>query len=469
MIFGLLHTSFLTSNITTADIQTSLAHQTTGSLNIAAIIAAVIFVLVFIAISFRLLHETTAALLGAAMILLVTYIAGTFNPELRILTFENAMLSVDWNVIFLILGMMIFMAILSETNVFKWLAYQLFRFGRGNTLLIVALLITLTGLTSALLNNVTAILLIVPLTIQLSLVLGINPISVVIAEVLASNIGGAATLIGDPPSTIVGSHIGLSFSDYLLHMAPVAIVGMFALLLFNPLKYRREYTQNKKALSPVLVERLAAESRIEDRATLKKALIVGSLTLLLFFIAELFSQMPPSVVALAGAAVLIAWVRPDLEHMVHEVDWTTLIFFIGLFVIVGGMEATGAIDWLAIRIQLLAGESLTMAVLLTTWGSGFASAIVDNIPFTVAALPIIDYLALTIPEAAQSGVLYWSLILGADFGGNATYIGSAPNIVAVGLLAQAGYRVTFGRFLRDGLPVTVITLLIATIWLLLRY
>jgi Na+/H+ antiporter NhaD/arsenite permease-like protein len=133
------------------------------------------------------------------------------------------------------------------------------------------------------------------------------------------------------------------------------------------------------------------------------------------------------------------------------------------------MEATGAIDWLAVRIQLLAGKSLTLAELLTTWGAGFASAIVDNIPFTVAALPIIDFLTREIPGAAEKGVLYWALILGADFGGNATYIGSAPNIVAVGLLAQAGYRVTFGRFLRDGLPVTVITLLIAMMWLLLRY
>jgi Na+/H+ antiporter NhaD/arsenite permease-like protein len=440
-----------------------------GSLSTAAIISAAIFILVFISISFRLLHETTAALLGAAVILLVTYIAGTFNSDLRILTFEQAMLAVDWNVIFLIMGMMIFMAILGETNVFKWLAYQIFRLGRGNTWLIVVLLITLTGITSALLNNVTAILLIVPLTIQLSLALGISPVAVVIAEVLASNIGGAATLIGDPPSTIVGSHIGLSFSEYLVHMAPVALAGMIALLFFNRLQYRKEYTKGAKKVSPVLIESLAEDSRIEDHATLKKALLVGSFTLLLFFIADVFSQMPPSVVALAGAAVLIAWVRPDLEHMVHEVDWTTLIFFIGLFVIVGGMEATGAIDWLAVRIQLLAAQNLTRAVVLTTWGAGFASGIVDNIPFTVAALPIIDHLTLTIPGAAESGVLYWALILGADFGGNATYIGSAPNIVAVGLLAQAGYRVTFGRFLRDGLPITVITLLIATIWLLLRY
>ena len=415
------------------------------------------------------MHETAAALLGASAIFLVTYIGGKFNQELSIFSFEEAMTFVDWNVIFLIMGMMIFMAILSDTNVFKWLAYQLFRLEKGNTWLIVALLVILTGFTSALLNNVTAILLIVPLSIQLAMVLGISPLAIVIAEVLASNIGGAATLIGDPPSTIVGSHIGISFGEYLVHMAPVAIVCMLALLIINRFQYRKEYARKQKNVSPTLVEKLAADSQIEDRATLYKALLVGLVTLTLFFLTDVFNQMPLSVVAMAGAALLIAWVRPDMERMLHEVDWTTLLFFIGLFIVVGAMEATGAIDWLATRVQMLAGGNLTRAVVMTTWGAGFASAIVDNIPFTVAALPIIDHLTINIPGAAESGVLYWALILGADFGGNATYIGSAPNIVAVGLLAQAGYRVTFGRFLRDGLPVTIITVLIATIWLLIRY
>ncbi|MCJ7661831.1 MAG: hypothetical protein MUO67_22020 [Anaerolineales bacterium] len=440
-----------------------------GSFGTAAIIAAGIFLLVFIAISMHLLHETTAALLGAAAVFLVTYIGGTLNPDLRILTFEEAMTFVDWNVIFLILGMMIFMAILSETNVFKWLAFHLYRLARGDTWLIVVLLVSLTGFTSALLNDVTAILLIAPLSIQLAVALGFSPLAIVIAEVLASNIGGAATLIGDPPSTIVGSHIGISFGEYLVNMAPVAILSMITLLIINRIQYRKEYRQGKKSLSPVLVEKLSEESHIEDRATLYKALLIGSLTFIMFFIADQFGSMPPSVVAIAGAAILIAWVRPEMESMMREVDWTTLIFFIGLFIIVGGMEATGAIDWLATRIQILAGDSLERAVLLTTWGAGFASAIVANIPFTVAALPVVDYLTLTIPGAAESGVLYWALILGADFGGNATYIGSAPNIVAVGLLAHAGYRLSFSRFMRDGVPVTIATLIIATIWLFVRY
>jgi Na+/H+ antiporter NhaD/arsenite permease-like protein len=178
--------------------------------------------------------------------------------------------------------------------------------------------------------------------------------------------------------------------------------------------------------------------------------------------------MPPSVIALTGATILIVWVRPDMHRMLHEVDWTTLVFFIAIFVVVGGLEATGVIGWVASVIGDLAGDSLAVATVLMVWVPGIASGIVANIPFTVAALPIADFLSATIP-GAENGVLYWALILGADLGGNATYLGSAPNMVAVGLLAQAGYRISFGRFMRDGVPVTLVTLVVATVWLLLRY
>jgi Na+/H+ antiporter NhaD/arsenite permease-like protein len=282
--------------------------------------ALIIFLVVFIAISFHLLHETAAVLIGAVVVFLVTYIGGTFNPNLHILTFEDAMMFVDWNVIFLILGMMIFMAILSETNVFRWLGFQLYILAGGNTWLIVLLLVLLTAFTAAFLNNVTAILLIVPLSIQLSIALGLNPVIVVIAEVLASNIGGAATLIGNPPSTIVGSHIGLSFGEYMVNMAPVAVICMVVLILYIRFRYRKEFSGDKREISPALVEMLETESKIKDYPTLYKALLLGAITFILFFAAENFSSMPPSVVALSGAAFLIAWVRPDMDRMMREVD-----------------------------------------------------------------------------------------------------------------------------------------------------
>lgn len=443
--------------------------STGGDVGIPAFIATGIFLLVFITISFQLLHETAAALLGAALVFLVHYIGGHYWPTLVLIDFEEAMTIVDWNVIFLIMGMMIFMAILAETNIFKWFAYRLYSAAKGNSLLITSALVVLTGITSAFLNNVTAILVLVPLSIQIAVAIGLNPLAIVIPEVLASNIGGAATLIGDPPSTIVGSHIGISFGDYFVNMAPVVLICMLALLIINWVLYRKEFSKSKQMVSAALKEQMAIDSRITNHTTLNKASVVTVLTFVGFFVADHFNHMPPGVVAIIGASLLIVWVRPDMHRMLHEVDWTTLLFFIGLFIVVGAMEATGAIHWLATRILHIAGDSLNKAGLLIIWIAGIASGIVDNIPFTVAALPVADYLSSNIPGALDNRLIYWALILGADLGGNATYLGSAPNIVAVGLLAQAGYRLTFGRFIRDGVPVTVITLIIASIYLILRY
>jgi len=437
--------------------------------SLAVLISTGIFILVFVLISFHLLHETTAALLGAVSVLLVTYIGGHYNSDLRILTFDEAMMVVDWNVIFLIMGMMILMSILDETNVFKWLAFRLYSVAKGNAWAIAVSLILLTGITSAFLNDVTAILMVVPLSIQMASAIGLNPMVIVIPEVLASNIGGAATLIGDPPSTIVGSHIGISFGDYFVNIAPVAIICLVALLVVNWFQYRGDYGDAKRNVSKTLTDQMTSEAQIRDTVTLRKALAVTLLMFIGFFVADIFGQMPVGVVALSGATFLIVWVKPDMHHMIRKVNWTTLLFFIGLFIVVGGMEATGAIEWLASQVILLAGDSLDRAAVLITWVAGIASGIVANIPFTIAALPVADYLTANIPGGTESRIIYWALILGADFGGNATYLGSAPNIVAVGLLAQAGIRLSFSRFARDGVPVTVLTLIIATIYLLLRY
>jgi Na+/H+ antiporter NhaD/arsenite permease-like protein len=430
-------------------------------------ISAGIFVFVLAAISLRWMHETAAALLGAVAVWLAHYIGSTFFPSLHIIGFEESMAFVDWNVIFLILGMMIFMAMFSETGVFGWMAFHAFRLARGNAWLLGIALVLLTGVISAFLNDVTAILLMVPLSIEIAQTVGVHPFAYVIPEVLASNIGGAATIIGDPPSTIVGSHVGLSFVEYLVNMAPIAILCMVPLLIIVSWLYRHEFAGARERLSPGLVTRLEADARITDTVLLRKAGLAGVVTMILFFTGDMFG-LPPSVIALTGAAILIAWVRPDMHHMLREVDWTTLVFFIGIFVLVGALEAGGVIDWIAGVIGDLAGDDLTLATLLMVWIPGIVSGIVANIPFTVAALPIADHLTAVIP-GADNMVLYWALILGADLGGNTTYLGSAPNFVAVGLLAVAGYRLSFVRFIRDGVPVTIATLVLATAWLLIRY
>jgi Na+/H+ antiporter NhaD/arsenite permease-like protein len=372
-------------------------------------------------------------------------------------------------VIFLIMGMMIFVAVLAETNVFRWAAFHIYHLSRGRTWLLVATLMVLAGVTSAFLNNVTTILLLVPMSIEIAIAIGISPFLIVIPEVLASNIGGAATLIGDPPSTIVGSHIEMGFGEYMLNMLPIAVLGMIVLLVTYRLIYRKEFGKAKNTLSEDLMKQLKSESQLLAKPTLYKAIAVGILTFSLFFIADYFDHMPPSVVALAGAALLIAWVRPDMQHMIRQVDWTTLIFFISIFIVVGALEASGVMTWIASWVAVFAGESVYTASMLVTWVSGAASAVFENIPYTVAALPVADYLYESIPGASENLIIYWSLILGADFGGNATFIGSAPNIVAVGLLGQAGYRLTFGRFAKDGVPITILTLIVASIYLLVVY
>ena len=435
--------------------------------NPAFFLATFIFLVVFGFISFRVIHETVAALLGAVAVLGVTYALGTFNDEFWIISFERAIAFIDFNVIFLIMGMMIFMALMGQTGVFQWLAFKAYKVTRGNTWLLAIALTGLTGIISAFLNDVTAILLIAPISIQLALMIRIHPFAFIIPEVLASNIGGAATIIGDPPSTIVGSHLNLGFTQYAVHMAPLAALTMLVLFGLISLVYRKAYFGSQARPSSELLARLEAESRITDPLLLRRSLILTAFTLLLFFAEDLIG-MPPSVVALTGATLLLVWVKPDVDHMLQEVDWTTLVFFMALFILVGGIEEVGLIQMVASVIGHLAGNNLTLALLLMVWITGVASAVVANIPFTIAALPVADFLTRTIPGAGNQ-VLYWALIAGADFGGNATYLGSAPNIVAAGLCDRAGYRMSFADFLRVGGPITFVTLIIASLWLWLVY
>jgi len=436
-------------------------------LGAAFFIATFVFLLVFGFISFRVLHETIAALMGAVLILGVSYLLGSSKPDFWILSFERAIHYIDFNVIFLIMGMMIFVAIMGRTGVFQWLGYQAYRVTGGNAWYLAALLTIITAVASALLNNVTIMLLMAPVTIEMALVLGVHPFSLLIPEVLASNVGGAATLIGDPPNTIIGSYAGLGFLDFLLHMGPMAMLSMVALLAMIRFIYGKEYARSREIFSPTLLERLREDARITDPGTLRKALVMGGVTLVLFFVQDLFG-MPPSVVALLGATGLLVWVRPDIEDMLQEVDWTTLVFFMGLFIVVGGIQEVGLIQIIAQFIGHIAGDNLVLAIILILWVSGMASAIVSNIPFTAAALPIAAFLTTAVP-GAENNVLYWALAVGVCFGGNATSIGAAANIVTAGVADRAGYHLSFPRFLRVGVPATFVTILVAMIWILIRY
>jgi Na+/H+ antiporter NhaD/arsenite permease-like protein len=435
-------------------------------LNAAFFAATIIFVLVFGLISLNIVHETIAAFLGAAAMLGISYLVGSFHADFWIISFERAIAFVDFDVIFLIMTLMIVVSIIGRTGLFQWLAMAAYRAAHGSAWRLAVLLMAATAAMSAFLNNVTIMLLMAPITIEIALMLEINPTSLLIPEAMASNIGGIATLIGDPPNTIIGSYAGLGFNQFLAHLGPVALLATVALVVVIYLVYRREYALARRSPSPALMARLEKDAQITDPVTLRRAVLVVSLMMALFFTSEFF-HIPPSVVGFIGATILLVWVQPDVEEMLNEVDWTTLMFFICLFMVVGGVQEVGLIQGLADLMAGLAGDDLFVASQTVIWLSAAASAIVNNIPFTTAVLPIAGFLTQAIPSARN--LLYWSLSLGANLGGNATYVGSAPNVVAVGYLERAGYRVTFGDWLKIGLPVTLVTILIPTLWLVVRY
>jgi Na+/H+ antiporter NhaD/arsenite permease-like protein len=434
--------------------------------NAAFYIATITFVAVFALIAFNVLHDTLTAFLGATVMLGVSYTIGTFYPDFWILGFDRAVDFIDFDAIFLIMTLMILVAIIGSTGIFQWLALAAYRLSRGNAWRLTVILIVITATMSALLNNVTVMLLIAPVSIEIALILGIRPVALLIPEVLASNIGGIATLIGDPPNTLIGSFASLGFNQFLIHMGPMALIATITLIAVVYVTYRQDYKTVPKEPSPTLLARLEADAQITDPITLRRGLLVMGVTVVLFFLSDLF-KMPPSVVGFIGASALLVWVRPNLEDMVNEVDWTTLLFFMSLFILVGGVQEVGLIQGIADFTALISGGDLFVASQVVVWMSAIASAIVNNIPFTTAALPIAAYLTQTIRGAEN--VLYWSLALGANLGGNATYIGSAPNVVAIGILDRAGHRVTFADWLKVGIPITLVTLFVPAVWLWVRY
>ena len=435
--------------------------------NAAFYIATITFVAVFALIAFHVLHDTLAAFLGATVMLGITYTVGTFNPDFQILSFERAVEFIDFDVIFLIMTLMILVAVVGRTGVFQWLALAAYRAARGNAWRLAVILMAATAVLSAFLNNVTIMLLMAPVTIEIALMLKLNPAALIIPEALAAEVGGTATLIGDPPNTVIGSFADLGFNQFLIHMGPIALIATITLIAVIYVIYRRDYTAARKEPSPALLARLEKDAQITDPLTLKRSLLVLGAMVALFFISEQLG-MPPSVVGLIGATALLVWVRPNVEQMLNEVDWTTLLFFMSLFIVVGSVQEVGLIQWIADLIAGAAGTDLFVASQSVIWLSAVASAIVNNIPFTTGALPIAAFLTRTVPGAGNN-VLYWSLSLGANMGGNATYIGSAPNVVAIGILDRAGYRVTFVDWLKVGIPVTCATVLVPTIWLWIRY
>jgi Na+/H+ antiporter NhaD/arsenite permease-like protein len=415
------------------------------------LLSTLIFVGTYVLIASERLHRTLAALLGAVILLL-----------LHLLSQEEAFLAVDFNVIFLLAGMMIIAGVLQKTGVFQWTALRAAKVARGHPAVLLVLLSLVTAVLSAFLDNVTTVVLTVPLTIFITGVLRLNPVPYLIAQVLASNIGGAATLIGDPPNIMVGSRAGLDFVDFLVHVAPIAIIILiffcFGLGIFF---WRRLHVE--PALREALL-RIEERELITDHRLLRVALFVLGLTILGFLLHGAL-HYEAATVALAGAVLLVILARQQVHEVLKEVEWASLFFFIGLFIVVEGVVKAGLIELLADRILAFTGGDLRGTTLLLLWMSAIASGIVDNIPYTATMLPLVEQLGETIPEFP----LWLALILGADMGGNLTLIAASANVIVAGLAEENGYPIRFWEFLKYGVVVTFASVFLCTIYLWVRY
>ena len=431
-------------------------------------IATGILLLVYVIIALEWMHRTLAALLGAAIIMFISYTAGTFDKSYFILSFQDAIHAMDMNVIFLLMGMMIIVGVLKKTGMFQWLAYKSYAIARGNVFILSCILMAVTAVASAFLDNVTTMLLMIPVTIEIAVTLNVNPIALLIPEVFASNVGGTATLIGDPPNILIGSYAKLSFVDFVMNLTVIVIICMVVTLIYYVYWYKKAYLQAEAKDVDRTIEFLRQEYKITNKKLLFLCLGFLSFTIFLFIIHGVL-HMEPSIAALTGAMLLLAVSRGDIVEMLeHEVEWPTLVFFMALFIVVAGAEETGLIQAIAEWVANLSRGNLVVAVLLVLWVSALASAAIDNIPFTATMLPIIAFLNTTIP-GAENGVLWWALALGACFGGNGTMIGASANVVTVGLAEKAGYHISFLYYMKACFVPMLITVGLASVYLLLFY
>ena len=429
-------------------------------------IATLVLLLVYVLIAFEVMHRTLAAMLGAALLLFITYTAGTFYPGYSILTFEDAMHAMDMNVIFLLMAMMLIVGVMKKTGVFQWMAFKSFQLAKGNVFVLAAILMFVTAFVSAFLDNVTTMLLIIPVTIEIAVTLKINPITLLMPEVFASNVGGTATLIGDPPNIMIGSYAKLSFVDFVSNLTIICIISLAVAIIYFIYWYKKDLLKAQIGDVTKMIAVMKEEYRITHKKLLVYCGIMLGITIFLFIIHGAL-HMEPSIAALIGAAVLLVISKVDIVEMLeHEIEWPTLIFFMMLFIVVSGAEETGLIQIIADWVKNVSGGSLVAAILMVLWVSALASAIIDNIPFTATMLPIVAYLTQVIP-GAQSGVLWWALALGACLGGNGTMIGASANVVTVGMAEKAGYPISFMYYLKAAFIPMIITIVLCSFWLLL--
>jgi Na+/H+ antiporter NhaD/arsenite permease-like protein len=412
--------------------------------------AVILFAAALALIASERVDRTKVALAGAALVVLTA----TLDQE-------HAIEAIDWNTIGLLVGMMVLVRVTETTGVYTWLAIRAAQWSRGRPLAVVLALSVTTAVLSAFLDNVTTMLLIVPITFLIADALDIDPVPLVIIEIVVSNVGGTATLIGDPPNILIAGHTGLSFGAFIANLAPIAV---FTLLVIIPGLYY--VFRDRLQIAPEARDRvmeLDAGRSIADAGEARRTVPVLVATILAFFVHKPLG-LEPATVALAGASLVLLVSRQPLQGTIAGIEWPTLFFLIGLFVMVGALEETGALGEVADGIASATGGDRVAELLGILWTSAIGSAAVDNIPFTAAMIPVVDQLG-----APGDDAYWWVLALGACFGGNATIVAAAANVAASGMAARAGQPIGFMVFLRYGVPVTVVSLILATAYVMVRY
>ena len=428
----------------------------------AVTISGLILLIAYVFIALEKIPKVTVALIGAGLTLLLGLVSqskdvdGVLNPHY----FANF---IDFNVIFLLVSMMILVLIATKSGVFTWMANELLKLTKGSPIKILFALGLFTAFVSAFLDNVTTVILIMPITFAIAKQLEINPVPILITEVIASNIGGTSTLIGDPPNIIIGSAASFSFMDFIVELAPVVAIILLLVLGLLALAFKKDLVASEENMKKVA--QIDNSKTITDKKHMIRSMIVLGLVILGFMLHDL-THIDTYVIAMVGASILLLFEKPT--ELLEKVEWNTIFFFIGLFIIIGGLEASGGIklmaEWL---IKVTNGDQVATSMTIL-WGSGIISGIIDNIPYTATMSPMLVEIQKTM-GAEYTYPLWWALSLGACLGGNMTIIGAAANVIVSENAAKNGHPIGFMQFMKYGVPVVLISLAVSSAYIYLRY
>lgn len=417
------------------------------------IIAIGVFVVTYILIMSEKVNRTAVAMVGAFLMVVL-------NIEHQ----EQALKYIDFNTIGLLIGMMIIVNIMKKSGIFQYVAIKAAKFAKGDPWKIILYFCIITGISSAFLDNVTTVLLIVPVTLVITDTLNLNPIPFLVPEILIANIGGTATLIGDPPNIMIGSATGLGFLDFITALGPVVVIIFITTMIAFKFGYRIHYRaseENKKK-----VTKMDEKRAIKDPILMKKSVIVLAFTILGFVLHQKLGYESATIALFAGAVLLLIS-QVDVEDIFIEIEWATIFFFISLFMLVGALEEVGVMTFLASKLLEVTQGNMVMTMIVILWVSAIASSVLDNIPFVATMIPLIKN------YGQMSGLdvtpLWWALALGACLGGNGTLIGASANVIVTGLLAKHGQKLSFGYYLKIGFPLMIVSIIISTVYLLIFF